>query len=255
MFYGLSSLLPLLILGGLVYLIVRAMRNRRADAAPGDAGSARRFFVYVGLYVAFFVSAVGLSGLLGQVLSTAAARSDSDIATTLALVIVGVPVFAALARWTWRRLVADPADRASTGWSLYLNAALITSVALVATSLAALLSGFVDGSGYTGELLAMVLVWTAGWVGHWMAWRLVPPERGPNVHLIGGSAIGLGMLAVGIALALTHAGDMIFDGLCDVVSRGRSDDLGIALVELGVGITVAAVMMIIFFAFARRERH
>lgn len=29
---------------------------------------------------------------------------------------------------------------------------------------------------------------------------------------------------------------------------------GIMLVELGVGITVAAVMMIVFFAFARRER-
>lgn len=33
-----------------------------------------------------------------------------------------------------------------------------------------------------------------------------------------------------------------------------AQQLGILLVEVGVGVTVAAVMLIIFFAFARRER-
>lgn len=38
------------------------------------------------------------------------------------------------------------------------------------------------------------------------------------------------------------------------LTQGGAQQLGIMLVELGVGITVAAVMITIFLAFARRER-
>jgi hypothetical protein len=241
MLFGLLPLLPLVVLGGLIYLIVRSLRSRRAGGTSGDAGSARRFFVYLALFLSFIVSAIGLSGLLGQVLATADVRADNDVAATLALVIVGVPVFVALARWAWRRLEADPLDRRSTGWSLYLNAALITSLVMSASTLSTLLVRLIDGTGYDGRILGMVVVWSAAWLLHWHAWRVVPPERAAALHLLAGSAIGLGMLAVGTAVALAQSAEAGFDRVGEVAIAGtRSDEIGSALVVAVVGLAVWA---------------
>lgn len=62
------------------------------------------------------------------------------------------------------------------------------------------------------------------------------------------------MLAGGNFLDYTVLQYGVFDGtvLADHLPQGQH--LGILLVELGVGITVAAVMILIFYSFAGRER-
>jgi hypothetical protein len=216
-----GGFIPLAILGGIVYLIVRAVRRRpHAAVGPSDGSSARRLFVYLMLFAALIVSAIGLSGLLGRVLSEAAVRSDADLASTLALTLVGLPVFAAIARWVWRRLLADPAERDATGWTLYVTAALVTSLAVTAGSSTAFFAQWITDEGYQGEILATVIVWGAAWAGHWWAWRRIAPTRGANLHLLAGSAIGLGILAAGVGSLIANAIELGFDTASDVVVGG-----------------------------------
>ena len=91
--YGLLSfLIPAAVIGGIVYFVVRVVGGRtRQPVRETDEGSVRRLFVYTMLFVALIVAVVGLQGLLGRVLSTATVRSDEDLATTLALTLVGLP--------------------------------------------------------------------------------------------------------------------------------------------------------------------
>ncbi|MEA2078342.1 MAG: Na(+)/H(+) antiporter subunit B [Pseudomonadota bacterium] len=60
------------------------------------------------------------------------------------------------------------------------------------------------------------------------------------------------LLYIGVGLASLLAGANFLD--YDVLAQERIEGqhLGIFLIELSIGITVAAVMMIIFFAFAER---
>jgi hypothetical protein len=191
------------------------------------------------LFAALVVAAIGLSGLLGRVLSSAAVRSDSELATTLALTLVGLPVFAALGRWVWRRLQSDPVERDATGWTLYLNAALVTSLAVTAGSTIALSRQWIIGDGYEGEVLATAIVWAVAWTGHWWTWRLLAPTRGSSLHLLAGSAIGLGILAAGAGTLIADALEMGIDAGSDVVVGGPAGEdlfahLAIALIGAAV---------------------
>ncbi len=79
--------------------------------------------------------------------------------------------------------------------------------------------------------------------------KVVPP---PVLRSM--AALGVLLYAgVGVAGIVLGGNFLEYRVLLDDPIAGQH--LGIVLVELGVGITVAAVMMIIFFAFARRERH
>ncbi|MEE8216323.1 MAG: Na(+)/H(+) antiporter subunit B [Acidiferrobacterales bacterium] len=67
--------------------------------------------------------------------------------------------------------------------------------------------------------------------------------------------VALGLLlfsGVGVVSLLLGGRYLDYSVLADDPVRGQH--LGILLIELGVGITVAAVMVTIFFAFAGRER-
>ena len=80
------------------------------------------------------------------------------------------------------------------------------------------------------------------------AQRVAPPDL---VRIL--VALGLLIFAgVGFVDLLLGGNYLDYDVMAEDPVAGQH--LGIILVELGVGITVAAVMMTIFFAFAGRER-
>ena len=60
------------------------------------------------------------------------------------------------------------------------------------------------------------------------------------------------LLYIGVGLASLYAGGNFLDYNVLAEDPIRGQHLGIFLIELGVGITVAAVMISIFFAFAER---
>lgn len=236
-----GMLIPLAVIGGIVYIIVNATRGRaeRERASVGGAVSIRRLFQYALLLAALLVAANGVSGVLGRVISDAAARRGSELAGPLALTVTGVPVFWLLGRWIWHQLHTDPIERNSAGWSLYLNVvligALITAVGLVFS----IADGFISGDGYDGTELAPFVVAVGVWVAHWMAWRRIPPTLLPEAHVMAGSAIGLGSMAGGAGVVLGLAIHRVFAQASTVdVAGSFGDTMAMAVVAVGVGAVV-----------------
>lgn len=236
-------LIQLAIIGGIVYAIVSAVRGRssREPVAATSAVSIRRLFQYALLLAALVVAASGISGLLSRAISDAAARRGSELAGPLALTVTGVPVFWLLGRWIWQQLQTDPVERDSLGWSLYINVVLLGSL-ITAVSLAFAIAGsFIDGDGYDGTLVAPFVVAVAAWSSHWLAWRRIPPTMLEDLHVLGGSAIGLGSMAGGAGFVISSAIDRIFESARGVdVARFFGDDLAMALVAVGIGAVVWA---------------
>lgn len=220
-----GSIIPLAILGLIVWGIVSAVQRRRDEAAPGEVTpmSARRLFVYVLLFGAFIVAAIGLSGLLGEALSTASARRSTDLAWPLAMTVVGVPVFLGLGRWVRRTHERDPVERRTFGWAFYLNIALITSLAVAITDAFALADGLIEGV-WNGRAAAGLLVWGGAWVGHWIAWRRLEPAFLPQLHLWVGAAVGLWITAISAAFVVDLAIARVFAATSDVIAASSSTD-------------------------------
>jgi multicomponent Na+:H+ antiporter subunit B len=67
-------------------------------------------------------------------------------------------------------------------------------------------------------------------------------------------ALGVLIYAGTGVVAMLNGGNFLEYGVLDHHDPAHGQHLGILIVELGVGVTVAAVMITIFFAFAGRER-
>lgn len=138
-----------------------------SDSGAGRAGTVvRRIILFAILYALVVIAAIGLSGLLERVIgaSRVLAADDAGLARSLAFTFIGAPVAGAL--WWWeRRKLADPAERASLVWALYLTAATLTSLIVSTASLAAAAVGGIDGEWRPGDLSAGV-VWAAVWIWH-----------------------------------------------------------------------------------------
>ena len=101
--------------------------------------------------------------------------------------------------------------------------------------------GFQAGVIFAAAFILYALVFGMG------AARAVAPERALRML----ATLGV-LLYYGVGVASLFAGGNFLD--YDVLAQDgvSGQHLGIFLIELGIGITVASVMVIIFFAFAER---
>ena len=112
--------------------------------------------------------------------------------------IVGLPLTYVLTRWTRRNFASDPRERNSLAWFGYLTISLITTLSLVINSFHDILSWAIGNDPYSGNALSSSIVWGFVWGLHWQISRRKENAAAGGLQLIAGSAIGLGMLAVGI---------------------------------------------------------
>ncbi|MFA9459309.1 Na(+)/H(+) antiporter subunit B [Thiohalorhabdus methylotrophus] len=105
------------------------------------------------------------------------------------------------------------------------------------------------GGGFqAGVLFASAFILYALIHGVEVARRVLPSGL---IHTL--MAVGL-LLYAGVGVATMALGGNYLD--YDVLGHGNhGQHLGILLIELGVGITVASVMITVFFCFAGRSRH
>ena len=99
------------------------------------------------------------------------------------------------------------------------------------------------------------VIFAAGFILYALVFGLQNARRVARPALLEG-LIALGVLiyaGTGIATMLLGGNFLDYNAL-NPEHPSQGQHLGILLVELGVGITVAAVMISIFFAFAGRER-
>ncbi len=106
------------------------------------------------------------------------------------------------------------------------------------------------GGGFqAGVIFAAAFVLYALVFGLDEARRVAPP---PLIQTLGAAGV---LLYAGVGVAtLLKGGNFLDYGALDHHDPVHGQHLGILLVELGVGITVAATMITIFFAFAGRRR-
>lgn len=203
--------LSLLVVVGLVVALVTgvlALVRRRADAVSGHGAppeitgtAVRRFFQYLLLTGMLVAAASGLTGLLGRLLERGATleRDDQQLALQLTFVLIALPVWAALAWWTTRRLRTDDREARSVGWSLAVLAGGLIALVVAVVGWIRALSALVGPERLDGTAVAQGLVWTAVYVGYrWWAERPVRARSVRALDLVG-SLIGLGVAVTGLA--------------------------------------------------------
>lgn len=204
------TILVLALAAGLVGLIATA--SRRLQGRRADGQMFRRAFQYALLYALVDLVATGTADLLGRLLSQRpdAWRDDALVlAESLTFVLVGLPLAAALAWWTWRSHRRDPGERASLLYAAYLTAASLTGAAMTAAKLHGVIATAVGSGAFNPAAAAGVVAWGAMWLAHWFIIRrtLTPSEAGP--HLLLGSAIGLVLAASGLVAVLGSSLDLL----------------------------------------------
>lgn len=180
--------LPVLI----IILIVRAGRHGGSiDDTPG--APVRRFFQYGLMFVALLLAAFGLDGL-GRAAFEAEGmigRGSARVAGPLALLVVGAPLFGGLAMWTRRRMAADPSERRSIGWLLYVTITLLTALVVFIVATGEAISAALRVTGEGGGAWITAVVWGAIWAGHWVASVRQEPADESRSHRLLGSFVGL----------------------------------------------------------------
>ncbi|NND03379.1 MAG: hypothetical protein HKN91_11385, partial [Acidimicrobiia bacterium] len=234
MFFG---LLPLLVLGAIVVIIVRAVRS--TGQGPRDAGPVimRRFFQYATLYGVLIVVALGFTGLLEQLFgvgSDVVRRGSADAARAIAFIVVGVPVYLGLGAWVNRQL-DDPRERQTFGLSFYLTATLITGLLVAGYAAFDLLRWAFGATDFDETSLVRGVVWGVIWLIHWILIDRFLEVRGEG-HILVGSALSLGHFGTAIGFGLFTVLDRLYFEVFETgVAGSFSDDLLTALAGLIVG--------------------
>ena len=131
---------------------------------------------------------------------------------------------------------------------------LVTKLATPLILLFALYVQFHGDYGPGGGFQAGV-IFGAGFILYTLIYGLDNARRiMPPWFLRIGASLGV-LIYAGVGIAgLLLGGNFLDYGVLDPGDPAHGQHLGILLVELGVGITVSAVMIIIFYAFAGRGR-
>jgi hypothetical protein len=191
----------------------------RASAAP----VVRRVVVYGILFVLVVLVANGAGDLLTRLLDLAtgaviATAGTGGLAVALTFTLIGGPLAAVLGWFAWRRL-ADPLERASVAWALYLVGTV--TVALIAASTALLDAA---AAALTGDRFASPaatgLVWAVIWAGHRYVLRRSDrrPTRLRATATVIGAAFGLALGAGAAIRVLTVLFDNALAGASDAIA-------------------------------------
>ncbi|GAA3214190.1 DUF5671 domain-containing protein [Microbacterium terregens] len=189
---------------------------RDASAPTGHAQSVvRRIIVFVILFALVVIAAIGLSGLLERAMGSIGLITvdDAGLARALAFTLIGAPL-AGLLWWWERRRLAEPAERASLVWTLYLTAMSLTSLIVATAALAGAASAGVDGQWRPGDL-ATGIVWLGVWLWHRHMRRsaATAPGRLPALPVQLGALYGLVVAASGAIAAIAV---LVSEALLDV---------------------------------------
>lgn len=237
----------LAVVGAIVFVVVRRSPARAGLVADGgqqaaEPHAARNVVQYLGLYGLLVVAAVGLSGLLGQILQQDTLVSDdAALARAIAFTVVGVPLYAGLAWWSRRLFVRDPGEARSAGWALYASSSCLTSLIVLMVSFYAVLAWLTDLERYDSAALARTVVWGTVFAVHiWLDTRLTPASHA-ETHTLAGSVLGLVTSACGITLVVAATVDALWRiwAATGMVFAGDEPLLrGLVLLAVGVPVWV-----------------
>ena len=202
------SLLPFLLIGGVIYAIVAARRREQDDEEvdPG-IGTVRRVFFYGIAFVGIMLAGWGLTLLVGGALDavfgdTVVADSETELAAGLALTLVGAVAWLIFWRVTERALEAHPVERRSMARRTYVGLVRAVSLVVIAVSAVLAIRWALGAGSFNGTHWAMLAVWGAIWGLHERiaANEAVPSESTrtlEELYRYFGAILGLSLLASG----------------------------------------------------------
>lgn len=202
-------LVPLLFLVILV-VVARKLFTRDSHGAPSSF-SIRRLFQYALLFGLLSVSAVGVAGLIGRLfdLGHVIAENRTDLARDITFSIVGIPLYLLVGRWTKRTLSADPSERRSVAWNLYLSVVSLTALITTMTAAYGILMWAIADQDFRGQQLSRFLVWGLVWIVHWQLIEGTTHKEEARAHYILGSLIGLGTVSVGFGNLISNVAQLL----------------------------------------------
>ena len=236
-----GSFIPLLILGGIVFGVMKLMSKQDKESGEGAGVAIRRFFQYGVMLAMLVLTSFGVAGLIDAVAS-AGSRITVDAtgtALSIAFVFVGLPVFVGLGIYTAHRLKVDPREQQSAGWAIYLTIVLFGSLVTVMSLTGAFLAELLDDGDIDRTIAVYTVVWAVVWAGHWWAARNKGDPRRLQAQMLLGSAAGLFAVFFGIAAATTAVLTQIYDRLfqTSIVDAGI-EPLAAPFIILVVGVPV-----------------
>ena len=173
-FLGILLFVPFLILlvliAGVVYLVMTLRRRRpRVDAG---IGTVRRLYFYSVSFVMLMMAAsgvmlIGLDLLDRLFAGTAISTSTTKLAWGLALVIIGLPLWAFHWRAMTRYVTALPVETRSELRKIYLYLVMGVALTFVLVGAPAMLEQIFRTADFRGFPWAAVAVWSVVWVFHW----------------------------------------------------------------------------------------
>lgn len=227
MFGGIVALIiPL----ALIVVVVRAVQGR-SGLAPGQASiSLRRFFQYAVLLGLLIVVANGLEGFLTEALENRtrlAGNGSVDVALPGAFIGVGGPLFVLMITRIRRRLHSEPGERDSLGWAFYWSVSQLVALAVLMVVGFRILSWAIAVTNEDLEAadVSRGIVWGAVWLVHWVVARRAIDPRRMTPHVLAGSAAGVVVLALSLALGLSDVLDAVYRGLVDDALAARSGEI------------------------------
>lgn len=189
-------LLPLAVVGGIVYAIARAVRG---DGEVDWGQLVRQFFQHLLAVTLAFVATSGVARLLTTALEgPGLVASGDELAGPVAFAVVGVPLYAAMMWWLLGQARRDEGEARTLVWSLHLG--VVGVVALVVTMVAVfeLLDALRGVDGNPVHPLGNLVVWGGLWTWYrWLEHRRVGSRRWAVLHVLVGTVIGLGTLVGG----------------------------------------------------------
>lgn len=244
----LFGFLPLLVICGVIYGVVSAVRSTR-PTEPFDAAEAfKSVAIHFGLFLAFVGISIGTIDLLQFVVAgDQLAGTNSDLARAMSILIVSLPAFGLLLKTIRGRYASRGAggdSEAHRGWSLYLIAALTTALVGVLVSVVQITDDLAsDFRGIEAEEVMQLCGWFAMWAAHWFVLRPRFGVRG-DLHLAIGSVLGLAWLIAGIAAVINRVLSSGYDAAFDNSLAGSYDIVR----WLIIGVVGAAVWAFHWFA-------
>ncbi|MBX0300855.1 hypothetical protein K2F54_12805 [Cryobacterium sp. 1639] len=193
-----------------------------ASARPSAAPVVRRLVVYTILFVLVVLVANGAADLLNRLFELAAgtevvASGTAGLAISLTFTLIGGPLAVVLGVFAWRRL-ADPPERDSLAWALYLVGIVTVALVVAGTALLTAAADAVTGDEVT-RAMATGVVWALVWAAHRFVLRRSDrrPGRLPGTAAVLGGVFGLVLGTGGAVRALTILGDTAILGAADAM--------------------------------------
>lgn len=245
-FTGILFLLPIVLVAGVGVAVARAVRGND-DVDWGQV--VWEFFQHLVAFGLALVAAAGVGRLLALALAgPGLLRLDEALARPVTFTILGVPLFAGAIWLTVRRLHLHPEARESLAWVVHQG--LVEVIALVVTMVATweLAQVALGESASWAPPAARLVVWLLVWVGYRLLAARFLVRRWTNLHVLLGSAIGLGTLATGLVQVFRTALELAWPGRTLVVDTGGFDDL--------VVVAIGAIVWVAYWLLdaARRQR-